>query len=114
MLLDDQKRALEDALRARGWRISIVERPFEHEWWAEEFWVIQCDDRAAPAVWLTFLVDPVSDGRDVWAVLACRERPGGFESSNGRPELHLGERWRDELPWFVEHMDQWCTGATEA
>ena len=105
--LDGIKRELEESLMRRGWRISEMERPFEYEWGAEEFWVLQCDDAAAPAIWLTFLVDPVSDGREVWAVLAGRERPDGFQTAAGRPQLELTDDWAAGVNDFIDQINEW-------
>jgi hypothetical protein len=96
-----------------GWEVVQCEQPFEHEWWAAEFWLIQSGWSPLGArVYITFLVDPMGGGNDIWAIRASKERPPQSDFDNGLL-MFLGHGWQKELSGFMKSLDQFRTEGIE-
>ena len=109
-MLPQERKSQADELRrglaTRGWEVTLIEQPFEEEWWAAEFWVIGSAWRPQGVrVYLTFLVDPMGQGDDVWAVHASTER---FRQRplDDTSLLRLGHGWQKTLRTFIESLDR--------
>jgi hypothetical protein len=116
MLPDTVKRqaiAIRDALSRHGWSVTDVEQPFEDEWWSAEIWRIESEwSPQGVRAYLTFLVDPMGSGDDVWAVCASKDRPTQ-RTINCERAMRLRNVWQQELPKFVDDLSQFRVDPTE-
>jgi hypothetical protein len=93
-------------LSSRGWEVTAIEQPFEDEWWAAEFWVIESAwSPQGVQVYLTFLVDPMGGRDDIWEVSASKEHPRQ-RASDDNPFMSLGHGWQKELLAFIGNLDR--------
>ena len=94
--------AIRRHLAQAGWSVSRTEQPFEHEWWAAEFWVLESEwSPKGNRVWLTFLTDPMGGPDDVWAVQASATRPVQRPVGGSDPLTKLSTGWQKEMSSFV-------------
>ena len=99
-----QAAVIRDQLRHRGWTVVAVERPFEHEWWAAEIWLLRSLWSPTDArLHLVFLTDPM-DASNVWAVGVSPDRPA--DRTRVAPVLRLGHGWADRLPPFLADLSK--------
>lgn len=107
--LKNQADELRSQLSKHGWEVAEIEQPFEDEWWAAEFWLIESVWSPQGArVYLTFLVDPIGEGRDIWAVHASEERPQ-YRPVDDNPLMSLRHGWKKELRDFIESLHRFRT-----
>ena len=98
--IESQINGLREGLAGHGWNVVSTEQPFEHEWWAAEFWAIE-------SVWsplgvrvvLTFVVDPMAR-ESVWAVYASSKRPH-HRPAGDAPSMTLKHGWQQQLAPFI-------------
>ena len=98
--IDAQLAGLRKGLSEHGWEVAATEEPFEHEWWAAEFWTVESNwsPRGVRAC-LTFLVDPMS-ASTVWAVCATPKRPHQRPAA-GAASMSLRHGWQQQLAPFI-------------
>lgn len=101
-----QSDELSRRLPSHGWNVAEIEQPFEDEWWAAEFWVIESAwSPQGVQVYLTFLVDPMGGREDIWAIHASRHRPRQ-QPVDDDPQVCLGHGWQEDLQGFIERLNQ--------
>lgn len=109
--MSTQRAELIERLAEHGWSARALPED-ELEWWADEMWLLESTRTPVGSrAFVTFLVDPqVGElvnrlkGQGVWAVMASREKPAGWQSAEGTFTLSLGRGWEERLPSLVEHL----------
>jgi hypothetical protein len=113
-----QRNAIVVAMKERGWDVTEVDDSPD-EWWADEHLALEsCWAPVGAKVFLTFLVDPQSEGsrmkgEAVWAVIASTEPLELRPSSADGAWLTLGHGWESRLGDFVKNVDALRTAGTK-
>jgi hypothetical protein len=102
-------------LETFGW--SITRRPGErnHRAWFHEIW--ELESRWSPRgfnLFLTFLSDP-QPGNPIpfWLIGTSSESPKNSHEANGEPSLMVTPHWIDDLPQFVDGLNELRRTAAE-
>lgn len=104
--------AILDRLAELGWRASSVAR-YELEWWADEIWQLESSwSPVGSRAYLTFLIEPQimrsghETGDYVWAAMASREKPTGWQTTEESLSISLTRGWEERIPELLEYFSK--------
>ena len=106
--MQTQRKELLNRLPEHGWRVAGEEENLE--WWADEMWLLESVwSPVGSRAYVTLLVDPMvgpnrRKGEAVWAVMASLTKPISRLSAEAEFTLSFGQRWKEGLPEFFEHL----------
>jgi hypothetical protein len=101
-----QQRELENLLDRHGWQVIHREHT-ELEWWQGEVWTLESQwSPRGFRLYLTFLVDPMSESRETWAVDASLDGPSSSPMGDDIALISRSDWRRGALPELVAALDR--------
>lgn len=92
-------------LERHGWEVTYRQKT-DLEWWQGEVWTVE--SMWAPhgfRVYVTFLVDPMAESPETWAVDASLDGPSSNPMGD-KVAFVSQSTWRRDLPEFVAALDR--------